>query len=103
MSWRQHHPNLYVETPVSRVIPVAVGTRCVHRLTDPVRSHRAWRPLSDRRSPLRARFRDLRRQWPDVMSYDNDKRRLIVGNGYIDNVPAIVWEYEVSGKQVLTQ
>lgn len=40
---------------------------------------------------------------PDVMSYDADKRRLIVGSGYIDNVPAAVWHYEVSGKQVLTQ
>ena len=29
------------------------------------------------------------------------KRRLLVGEGFIDNVPPEVWQYEVSGKQVL--
>ena len=38
---------------------------------------------------------------PDTLGYDAAKRRLIVGEGYIDNVPKAVWEYEVSGKQVL--
>ena len=32
-----------------------------------------------------------------------DARRLMVGDGFIDNVPRAVWEYEVSGKQVLVQ
>ena len=27
----------------------------------------------------------------------------MVGSGFIDNVPAAVWQYEVSGKRVLTQ
>jgi hypothetical protein len=27
----------------------------------------------------------------------------LVGKGFIDNVPAAVWQYEVSGKRVLTQ
>lgn len=40
---------------------------------------------------------------PDVIDYDVEKRRLIVGEGHIDNVPRTVWEYEVSGKQVLVQ
>jgi hypothetical protein len=40
---------------------------------------------------------------PDVIGYDESKRRLLIGTGYIDNVPAAVWQYEVSGKQVLTQ
>jgi len=40
---------------------------------------------------------------PDAIDYDAAKNRLIVGQGYIDNVPKAVWEYEVSGKQVLVQ
>jgi hypothetical protein len=27
----------------------------------------------------------------------------LIGRGFIDNVPAAVWQYEVSGKRVLTQ
>jgi Type ISP C-terminal specificity domain len=40
---------------------------------------------------------------PDEILYDADKKRLLIGSGYIDNVPPRVWAYEVSGKQVLTQ
>ncbi len=40
---------------------------------------------------------------PDEIRYDDSKRRLMVGAGFIDNVPPAVWRYEVSGKQVLTQ
>lgn len=40
---------------------------------------------------------------PDAIDYDAAKNRLIVGQGYIDNVSKAVWEYEVSGKQVLVQ
>ncbi|TWT41032.1 N-6 DNA Methylase [Phycisphaerae bacterium RAS1] len=40
---------------------------------------------------------------PDEIRYDESKRRLMVGAGFIDNVPPAVWQYEVSGKQVLTQ
>jgi hypothetical protein len=40
---------------------------------------------------------------PDEIGYDMDKRRLHVGPGFIDNVPPEVWNYEVSGKRVLTQ
>ena len=40
---------------------------------------------------------------PDRIDYDAGKRRLLVGEGYIDNVPPEVWRYEVSGKQVLVQ
>ena len=38
---------------------------------------------------------------PDRIDYDAAKRRLLVGEGFIDNVPPEVWQYEVSGKQVL--
>jgi Type ISP C-terminal specificity domain len=40
---------------------------------------------------------------PDEMGYDESRNRLLVGRGFIDNVPAAVWRYEVSGKRVLTQ
>src|SRR5271168_5140270 len=40
---------------------------------------------------------------PDDILYDADKKRLLVGRGYVENVPPEVWEYEVSGKHVLTQ
>ena len=39
---------------------------------------------------------------PDEIHYDIDKHRLLVGIGFIDNVPETVWNYEVSGKRVLT-
>jgi hypothetical protein len=40
---------------------------------------------------------------PDEIEYDETRRRLLIGKGFIDNVPAAVWQYEVSGKRVLTQ
>jgi len=40
---------------------------------------------------------------PDTMSYDVASRRLHVGRGFIDNVSRGVWNYEVSGKNVLHQ
>jgi hypothetical protein len=40
---------------------------------------------------------------PDTMKYDAEKKRLLIGTGYIENVEPAVWAYEVSGKQVLAQ
>ncbi len=40
---------------------------------------------------------------PDTIDYDATKQRLLIGRGFIENVPAAVWRYEVSGKQVLLQ
>lgn len=40
---------------------------------------------------------------PDAIGYDATARRLLVGRGYVENVPPGVWSYEVSGKQVLRQ
>jgi hypothetical protein len=40
---------------------------------------------------------------PDTMAHDAAARRLHVGDGFVDNVPAAVWAYEVSGKNVLRQ
>jgi hypothetical protein len=40
---------------------------------------------------------------PNDMDYNPAARRLIIGNGYVDNVPQEVWDYGVSGKNVLRQ
>jgi len=40
---------------------------------------------------------------PDTLAYDAEKKRLMVGSGYIEPVPPAVWHYQVSGKQVLVQ
>lgn len=40
---------------------------------------------------------------PDTIDYDATTRRLSVGNGYVENVEFRVWNYEISGKQVLRQ
>ena len=42
-------------------------------------------------------------RFPDRIDYVATLRRLTVGDGFIDNVPPAVWEYEISGKQVLVQ
>jgi hypothetical protein len=40
---------------------------------------------------------------PDTMDYNPALKRLTIGKGFIDNVPKAVWDYEVSGKNVLRQ
>ncbi|HEX4302032.1 MAG TPA: type ISP restriction/modification enzyme [Rhizomicrobium sp.] len=40
---------------------------------------------------------------PDTMTYDAAKQRLQVGMGYVDNVSPAIWDYEVSGKQIVWQ
>lgn len=41
--------------------------------------------------------------FPDTIEHDAAQGRLKIGKGYIDNVPLAVWQYQVSGKQVLKQ
>jgi Type ISP C-terminal specificity domain len=38
---------------------------------------------------------------PNTMDYDAAKRRLTVGQGYVENVTPEMWAYQVSGKQVV--
>jgi len=40
---------------------------------------------------------------PDSINYDANKKWLLIGKGYVENVEPSVWHYEVSGKQVLLQ
>ncbi len=42
-------------------------------------------------------------RFPNRIEYDAAARRLKIGDGFIDNVQRPVWEYEISGKQVLVQ
>ena len=39
--------------------------------------------------------------FPETMDYDPAKRRLMVGQGYVENVTPEMWAYEVSGKPVV--
>ncbi len=39
----------------------------------------------------------------DEIGHAAASSRLLLGTGYVENVPAAVWNYQVSGKQVLTQ
>ena len=40
---------------------------------------------------------------PEKMDYDAAKQRLLVGKGYVANVTQAMWDYEVSGKEILRQ
>ena len=40
---------------------------------------------------------------PDTIGYDAKKKRLLIGRGYVEHVEPGMWNYEVSGKQVLVQ
>lgn len=42
-------------------------------------------------------------EMPDEIEFDQGKRRLIIGSGYVENVTPEIWNYEVSGKNVLRQ
>ena len=53
--------------------------------------------------PLAGRIPNKPEDFPDTLNYDAGKCRLLVGHGYIENVPPAVWAYEISGKHVLAQ
>jgi hypothetical protein len=53
--------------------------------------------------PLAGRISGKPEDFPNTLNYDAEKQRLLVGQGYIENVSPAVWAYEVSGKHVLGQ
>ncbi|MBX9792464.1 MAG: N-6 DNA methylase, partial [Pirellulales bacterium] len=55
------------------------------------------------RIPKEGAIPDDAESMPDEIDFDAARQRLLVGTGFVDNVPAAVWNYEVSGKRVLTQ
>lgn len=55
------------------------------------------------RMPKEGRIPDEPDAMPDEIDYDESRRRLLIGRGFVENVSPAVWRYEVSGKRVLTQ
>lgn len=91
----------------------AIGRRIIwlhtfgERMVDPS----AGRPAGSPRLPAGRRpqvpaggaISSKAEDFPDTMTYDAAAQRLRVGAGRIEPVAKAVWEYEVSGKQVLPQ
>ncbi len=76
------------------------------RMADPANGRPAGPPRVPTKAPsipLAGRISGKPQDFPDTLDYDAGRQRLLVGHGYIDNVPPAVWAYEVSGKHVLTQ
>jgi hypothetical protein len=77
------------------------------RMTDPKRGRPAQPPrLPPTRSPripAAGAIPEEPTDMPDSINYDFSKKRLLVGQGYVENVEPGMWRYEVSGKQVLLQ
>jgi type ISP restriction-modification system protein/N-6 DNA methylase len=92
---------------------VEIGRRVIwlhtfgERLADPKSDRPAGPPRLPReaapRIPRDGAIPDDPDSMPDEIEYDESRRRLFIGKGFIDNVPASVWNFEVSGKHVLTQ
>jgi hypothetical protein len=70
-----------------------------HRPEGPPRLPEGHAPVVPKEGEISSKPADM----PDTLGYDAGKHRLLVGHGFIDNVPLAVWQYEVSGKQVLLQ
>lgn len=95
------------------VAAAAVGRRIVwlhtfgERMVDPAAGRPAGAPRlpAGRRPqvPVGGAIPTDAAGFPDSMSYDATRQRLLVGTAFIEPVPPAVWRYEVSGKQVLTQ
>lgn len=79
------------------------GERLIDRDGD--RPPRAPRMPKDRRPtiPKNGAISDDPEYMPDTISHDPQRNRLLMGNGYINNVTAAMWNYEVSGKQTILQ
>jgi hypothetical protein len=77
------------------------------RMTDPRNGRPAQPPrlptASRPRIPARGAIPQEPAAMPDSIHYGATTKRLLVGQGYVENVEPEVWLYEVSGKQVLLQ
>ena len=81
----------------------AFGERCVDdakgRPAGPPRMPAGQRPQVPKSGAIPTTAADM----PDALTYEPALQRLNVGKGYIEPVPQAVWDYEISGKQVLVQ
>ena len=77
------------------------------RMADPANGRRAGAPrlpAGERPTiPKGGEMPGMSDPLPDDMTYDAAKKQLHIGSGFVENVPKAVWEYEVSGKNVLRQ
>ncbi|MCX6619500.1 MAG: N-6 DNA methylase, partial [Acidobacteria bacterium] len=77
------------------------------RMTDPKKGRREQPPrLPAARMPRIPAAGEISQDpsaMPDTIDYDGGKKRLLIGQGYIEHVEPGMWNYEVSGKQVLLQ
>jgi hypothetical protein len=77
------------------------------RMTDPAKGRPAQPPrlppASRPQIPANGAIPEESNAMPDEMSYEAPAKRLRIGKGFVENVSADVWNYEVSGKQVLVQ
>jgi hypothetical protein len=77
------------------------------RMTDPEKARQAQPPrLPAVQMPRISAVGEIPQNssaMPDTISYDASKKRLLIGQGYVEHVEPGVWNYEVSGKQVLLQ
>ena len=75
------------------------------RMTDPKNNRPAQPPRLPAarmpRLPAAGEISQEPSEMPDTISYDASKKRLLIGHGYIEHVEPGMWDYEVSGKQVL--
>jgi hypothetical protein len=92
---------------------VSIGRRVLwlHTFGERMADPKDGRPSEPPRSPIDKRplipkagaIPNDPTRMPDSIEYDAEKKRLTIGEGYVDNVAAEVWSYNVSGKQVLLQ
>ncbi|MBZ5507894.1 MAG: N-6 DNA methylase [Acidobacteriia bacterium] len=60
-------------------------------------------PARAPRIPAAGEIPEDPKMMPDSINYDASKKRLLIGQGYVERVEPAMWFYEVSGKQVLLQ
>jgi hypothetical protein len=77
------------------------------RMADPKKGRPAQPPrLPSARAPRISASGEISedpKAMPDSINYDASKKRLLIGQGYVEKVEPEMWLYEVSGKQVLLQ
>src|SRR5439155_18798282 len=77
------------------------------RMTDPKKKRPAQPPRLPSakmpRIPAAGEISQNPSAMPDTINYDANKKSLMIGQGYVERVEPEMWNYEVSGKQVLLQ
>lgn len=106
-------PGLRIPLTASRALfddAAALGREIVwlhtfgERFADPAKGRPASPPRMAKNGPVIPKdgaIPDAPDRMPDEIGHDAGKRRLQVGEGFIDNVSLEMWEYEVSGVPVI--